>query len=72
MFMVSDAEAASIRSAYFAGGAESAARELRRVFPGLLDNEATRASAVAIAGWERMEPQRIRPRRRPGSPPRGP
>jgi len=51
MFMISDAEAQQIRAAWLAGGDEAASRTLRALFAGLEDNDATRASAVAIAGW---------------------
>lgn len=51
MFIVSDAEAASIRQAYLEHGEEGAVLELRRLFAGLEDNEGTRMSAVTIAGW---------------------
>lgn len=51
MFMVSEDEAQQIREGYLSGGAEGASKTLRRLFAGLVDNEETRASAVAIAGW---------------------
>lgn len=51
MFMVSETEAAAIRAAYEQGGELSASVELRRLFPGLANNENTRNSARAIAGW---------------------
>lgn len=51
MFIVSDAEAASIRQAYLQYGEDGAVLELRRLFAGLEDNEGTRVSAVTIAGW---------------------
>lgn len=60
MFMVSEAETTLIRAAYLAEGADGAARELRRMFAGLPDNEETRASAVTIAGWtERTSGSRV-------------
>lgn len=75
--VVSEAEAKRVREAYMAGGEAAAARQLRELFPGLVDNEATRAAAVTIAGWAGVEgrtplyamPKRLHPR---GSPPRGP
>jgi hypothetical protein len=62
MFFVSDAEAASIRAAYVQGGELSAAVELRRLFPGIKDNESARTSARAIAGWTPL-PVKITSRR---------
>jgi hypothetical protein len=52
MFVVSEAEAAAIRVAYEQGGDLSAAIELRRLFPGIRDNEHARACARTIAGWQ--------------------
>lgn len=52
MFMVSAEIAALGRPAYERGGEFSAAMELRRLFPGLLDNEDTRVCARTIAGWK--------------------
>jgi hypothetical protein len=52
MFVVSEAEAAAIRSAYDRGGELSAAVELRRLFPGITDNVQTRECARIIAGWK--------------------
>ncbi len=43
MFTVSDAEAATIRTAFEEGGELSAALELRRLFPGVGDNVKARA-----------------------------
>lgn len=54
MFMISDAEAKLVREAYVAGGEQAASDALRGVFRGLADNDETRASAVAIAGWAPM------------------
>jgi hypothetical protein len=51
MFTVSDAEAASIRTAFEERGELSAALELRRLFPGVSDNVKARAFARTIAGW---------------------
>jgi hypothetical protein len=51
MFVVSEAEAAAIRAAFDQGGEFSAAVELRRLFPGVLDNRAARDWARTIAGW---------------------
>jgi len=51
MFVVSEADAAAIRTAYEQGGELSAAIELRRLFPGITDNENARRCARSIAGW---------------------
>ena len=42
MFVVSEDDAATIRTAYAEGGELTAAVELRRLFPGLANNENTR------------------------------
>jgi hypothetical protein len=52
MFLVSEAEAAAIRAAWCDGGELSAAIELRRLFPGITDNEQARACARTIASWQ--------------------
>jgi hypothetical protein len=52
MFVVSEAEAAAIRTAFDQGGELSAAVELRRLFPGVSDNVQARACARTIAGWK--------------------
>jgi hypothetical protein len=67
MFIVSDAEAAAIRAAFDQGGEFSAAIELRRLFPGIRDNDQARDCARAIAGWKPWAPppkksRRCRPR----------
>jgi hypothetical protein len=49
---VNEAEAAAISAAYEQGGELAAAVELRRLFPGLANNENTRICARTIAGWE--------------------
>ena len=51
MFIVSKADAAAIRAAFEQGGELSASVELRRLFPGLANNENTRICARTIAGW---------------------
>jgi hypothetical protein len=51
MFVVSEADAAAIRTAFEQGGELSAAIELRRRFPGIVDNENARACVRSIAGW---------------------
>jgi hypothetical protein len=47
MFVVSEADAAAIRTVFEQEGEFSAAIELRRRFPGIADNEQART----IAGW---------------------
>jgi hypothetical protein len=53
MFVVTEAEAAAIRAAFHQGGEFTAAVELRRLFPGITDNELARACARTIAGGSR-------------------
>jgi hypothetical protein len=60
MFVVSEAEAAAIRSAFDRGGEFSAAVELRRLFPGVTDNAEARECARTIAAWKPM-PAKPRP-----------
>jgi hypothetical protein len=52
MFMVPEAEAAAIRTAYEQGGELSAAIELRRLFPGITDNAKARERVRIIVGWK--------------------
>jgi hypothetical protein len=52
MFVVTEADAAAIRAAFESGGEFSAAVELRRLFPGIMDNAEARRYARAIAGWK--------------------
>jgi hypothetical protein len=56
MFMVSEAEATAIRTAFERGGEFSAAVELRRLFPGVSDNGQARDFARTIAGWKPLAP----------------
>ncbi len=51
MFALSEADAAAIRDAFEHGGELAAAVELRRLFPGLANNENARTCARSIAGW---------------------
>jgi hypothetical protein len=51
MFLVSEAEATAIRTAYEQGGELSAAIEVRRLFPGITDNAKAQECARIIAGW---------------------
>ena len=59
MFVVSEAEAAAIRTAYEQRGEFSAAIELRRLFPGITDNARARECARTIASWRPL-PKRLR------------
>ena len=56
MFAISAAEAATIRAAFDQGGEFSAAIELRRLFPGIRDNDQARDCARTIAGWKPLAP----------------
>ena len=59
MFVITDADAAAIRTVFETEGELSAAIELRRRFPGVTDNAKARACARTIAGWTpRSEPPR--------------
>ena len=60
MFVVSEAEAVAIRAAFQEHGEFAAAAELRRLFPGIRDNEQVRECARTIAGWKPL-PRRLRP-----------
>ena len=51
MFVITDADAAAIRTLFHEEGELSAAIELRRRFPGLTDNAKARACARTIAWW---------------------
>lgn len=51
MFVVSEANAAAIRAIYEQDGELSAAIELRRLFPGIANNEKARACVRSIADW---------------------
>jgi len=64
MFCVSESEAGFIRAAFDQGGELSAAIELRRLFPGITDNDHARRCAMAIAGWTSL-PATPPPGRRP-------
>jgi hypothetical protein len=55
MFVVTEAEAAAIRAAYQQQGELLAAVEVRRLFPGITDNEQARAFARIIAGWKPLK-----------------
>ncbi len=51
MFLVTEADADAIRTAFFEQGELSAAIEVRRRFPGITDNARARECARTIAGW---------------------
>jgi hypothetical protein len=59
MFVVTEVQAAMIRSTYEQRGEFSAAVELRQLFPGI-DNVQARECVRTIAGWRR-QPARRRP-----------
>jgi hypothetical protein len=52
MFVVTEADAAAIRTVFEQEGELSAAIELRRRFPGITDNAKAREHARIIAGWQ--------------------
>ena len=52
MFVVTEADAAAIRAAFDRGGEQSAAVELRRLFPGITSTSQAQECARAIAGWK--------------------
>ena len=64
MFVVTDADAAAIRTAFDQGGEFSAAVELRRRFPGIPDNVHAREFARDIAAWKPLPLRKIRRRSR--------
>ena len=51
MFSVTETEAAAIRRVFEEEGELSATIELRRHFPGIMDNAKARECARTIAGW---------------------
>jgi hypothetical protein len=61
MFVVTEADAAAIRTIFQQRGELSAAIELRRRFPGVTDNAQARECARTIAGWKSrpLHPARI-------------
>jgi hypothetical protein len=52
MFVVTKRDAAAIRTAFDQGGKLPAAVELRRLFPGITDNDQARALTRTISGWK--------------------
>jgi hypothetical protein len=59
VFVLTEAQAAMIRTAYEQRGEFSAAVELRRLFPGIIDNAQAWECVRTIAGW-RPPPNRLR------------
>ena len=68
MLLVSEAEASVIRAVYEQRGELSAAIELRRHFPGIVDNAQARKCARIIAGWKPLPLRRFGGRERPPVP----
>ncbi len=66
MFCVTEAEAATIRTAFEQEGELSAGVELRRLFPGITDGAKARDMARVIAGWSTLPAPRPRTNRRKG------
>jgi hypothetical protein len=66
MFVVTEADAAAIREVFSREGELSAAIELRRRFPGIIDNAKARECARSIARWEPLpvQPRSVTPLRR--------
>jgi hypothetical protein len=56
MFIVDEPTAAAIRKAYLESGELSAMVELRRRFPGIVDNENARLCVRTIANWQPLPP----------------
>ncbi len=63
MFSVTQVEATAIRDAFHQRGELSAVIELRRLFPGVTDNQQARECVRTIADWRLSEPDQ--PRRLP-------
>ena len=59
MFVVTEADAAAIRAILSQEGELSAAIELRRRFPGVIDNSKARVFARSIAGWTPLPAQSL-------------
>ena len=68
MFVVSEADAAAIRAVFEQRGELSAAVELRRRFPGIVDNAQARECARIIAGWKPLPLRPLRGRKQPPAP----
>ncbi len=69
MFVVTEAEAAAIRVIFNQQGELSAAVELRRLFPAIMDNVQARECARVIACWQPLPPpaQAAAPEASPGA-----
>jgi hypothetical protein len=63
MYVVTEADAAAIREAYETGDELSATVELRRRFPGIIDNATAREQARRIATWTPLPDRPARRRR---------
>ena len=63
MYVVTEADAAAIREVYERDGELSAAIELRRRFPGIIDNATAREQARRIAAWTPLQDRPARRRR---------
>jgi hypothetical protein len=63
MYVVTEADAAAIREVYERDGELSAAIELRRRFPGIIDNATAREQARRIAAWTPLAPLPARRRK---------
>jgi hypothetical protein len=61
--IVTEADAAAIRTAGEQDGELSAAIEVRRRFLGITDNEKARMCARSIASWSPLPVQPVKPRR---------
>ncbi len=57
MFVVDDAIAAAIRTAYIDLGVAAAVQELRRHVPGLDNDDEAQRWARTIAGWRSLPPE---------------
>jgi hypothetical protein len=60
MFTISEADAAAIRATFSQKGELAAAVELRRLFPGITDNENARACVRSIARWQPLPVQPLK------------
>ena len=56
MFVVTEADATAIRTAFHEEGELSAIIELRQRFPGIADHAKARACVRTIAGWQQLPP----------------
>ena len=61
MFAVTEADAAAIRLAYEQGGELAAAVEMRRLFPGIGENDHARTCARTIAAWQPLPAEPVKP-----------